>query len=336
MRSTALRTLAIFTAAVLLISVAVVAPSGAAQSTTRHYYIQAEDVEWDFAPTGLDKIHGGPIPAPWTNYTEWEKTRYIEYTDASFTAKKTQPAWLGVLGPVIRAEVGDTVIVHFRNRASGYYGMHPHGFRYDKANEGAHYFGADGTPPGAGAQVPPGGEFTYTWIADPDSAPGPDDPSSLVWWYHSHVDEPAETNAGLLGPIVITAKGKARPDATPVDVDREFVLAFFIFDEDGGRERGLMHGVNGFIFGNLPGLDMNSGERVRWYVLGMGNEVDLHTPHWHGKTLLYEGRRTDVVELLPGSMATLDMVADNAGTWLMHCHVADHIDAGMLATYTIH
>lgn len=314
----------------LLLGAVLVAPPAASQSVTRHYFIQAEDVTWEFAPSGQDLIHGGPIPAPWTRNTTWEKTRYIEYTDASFATKKPQPAWLGVLGPIIRAEVGDTIVVHFRNRASGSYGMHPHGVRYDKDNEGAHYM-----PAGAGAQVEPGHEFTYTWTADADSGPGPNDLSSLVWWYHSHVDEPAETNAGLLGPIVITAKGKARADATPIDVDREFVLAFFIFDEDGGKERGLMHAVNGFIFGNLPGLTAKNGDRVRWYVLGMGNEVDLHTPHWHGKTVLYEGRRTDVIELLPGSMATADMTADNPGTWLLHCHVADHIDAGMLVTYTV-
>jgi FtsP/CotA-like multicopper oxidase with cupredoxin domain len=209
--------------------------------------------------------------------------------------------------------------------------MHPHGFRYDKNNEGAHY-----NPHGAGAEVAPGSCFTYSWFADADSAPGPGDPSSLVWWYHSHINEPAETNLGLLGPIIITAQGKAKPDGSPNDVDREFVTAFFIFNEDKGKERGLMHSINGFIFGNLPGLDMNNGEKVRWYLLGMGNEVDLHSPHWHGKTLRYEQRQTDVIELLPGSMATADMNADNPGTWLYHCHVADHIDAGMMAKYTIH
>ena len=50
-----------------------------------------------------------------------------------------------------------------------------------------------------------------------------------MWWYHSHINEPAETNRGLLGPIVITAKGMARPDATPKDVDSEFITAFFHF-----------------------------------------------------------------------------------------------------------
>jgi FtsP/CotA-like multicopper oxidase with cupredoxin domain len=42
-----------------------------------------------------------------------------------------------------------------------------------------------------------------------------------------------------------------------------------------------------------------------------------------------------VVELLPGSMGTADMLADNPGTWLLHCYVADHVYGGMMATYTI-
>jgi manganese oxidase len=218
----------------------------------------------------------------------------------------------------------------FLNRTRGHYGMHPHGLRYTKDHEGAHYRAS-----GAGARIGPGGRFTYEWIADAASGPGPADPSSIVWWYHSHVDEPLETNAGLLGPIVVTARGKARADASPVDVDREVVLLFMIFDEAKGEERGLMHGINGFIFGNLPLPLLTNGERVRWYVLGMGNEKDIHTAHWHGKTLRVSGRHTDVVEVFPGSMVTADMTADNPGTWLLHCHVADHLNAGMVATYTI-
>jgi len=51
-----------------------------------------------------------------------------------------------------------------------------------------------------------------------------------VWWYHSHVHEASEVNAGLLGPIIITRKGQAGPDGAPTDVAREFVTAFMIFD----------------------------------------------------------------------------------------------------------
>jgi FtsP/CotA-like multicopper oxidase with cupredoxin domain len=313
----------------------------ASEAKTRHYYVQAEDVTWDFAPSNQDLLHGGQIPDPWTDSHVFQKTRYIEYTDGSFNYPKPQPVWLGVLGPIIRAEVGDTVIVHFRNRApSGSYGMHPHGFRYTKDNEGAHYQGVNsGQPPGAGAEVPFGGNFDYTWVADEDSGPGVGDASSIVWWYHSHITEQAETNRGLLGPIVITRRGFARPDGSPMDVNREFVTAFFIFNELDGEEPGLMHAINGYIFGNLQGLVMHTGDRVRWYILGMGNEVDLHSPHWHGKTVriggLLNGRRTDVVELLPATMITADMKADNPGEWMYHCHVADHLDAGMFTSYQI-
>jgi FtsP/CotA-like multicopper oxidase with cupredoxin domain len=309
-------------------------PSRAQAPVTRNYYIAAEEVTWDYAASGKNLMGHDPrqsrIPAPWRGKTKWKKVRYVEYTDETFTKTKPQPPWLGVLGPVIRAEVGDTVIVHFWNRAKGHYSVHPHGLRYTKDHEGAHY-----GPPTAGGRVPPGGRFTYTWTADEDSGPGPKDPSSIVWWYHSHVDEPADVNAGLLGPLVVTARGKARSDGGPADVDRELVLLMMIFDEAKGEEHGLMHSINGFIFGNVPPLTVKQGERVRWYLLGMGNEKDLHTAHWHGKTVMFHQRRTDVVELLPGSMATVDMVADNPGTWLLHCHVADHLNGGMFATFTI-
>src|SRR5581483_1750616 len=78
----------------------------------------------------------------------------------------------------------------------------------------------------------------------------------------TRMSEPQETNLGLLGPIIITRRGMARPDGSPRDVDREFVMAFFIFNELNGEEPGLMHGINGYIFGNLRGLEMTTGERV--------------------------------------------------------------------------
>jgi hypothetical protein len=208
--------------------------------------------------------------------------------------------------------------------------MHPHGLRYDKINEGSLYL-----PVAKGGFVAPGARYTYHWFANAASGPGPGQPSSIVWWYHAHVDAAIEINAGLLGPIIVSAKGKANPDGSPKDVDREFVASFMIFDEMGGKPAGQFYAINGFIFGNLPGLTMKQGEKVRWYLLGMGNEIDLHTPHWHGETVTEEGRNTDVIELLPGSMKTVDMLADNPGTWMFHCHVEDHMEAGMMAVYTI-
>jgi len=302
-----------------------------ALAVTRHYYIAAEDVPWNYAPSGMNLLRALPIPRPWNAKLEWPKTRFIEYTDDTFTTKKPQPEWLGILGPIIRAEVGDEVDVTFLNRTRLPHDMHPHGLRYDKNSEGSFYI-----PFGKGDRVAPQRKFTYRWFATEASGPGPGQPSSIVWWYHAHVDPGIETNAGLLGPIIVTAKGKANPDGSPKDVDREFIASFMIFNEMAGKPEGLFYAINGYIFGNLPGLTMKQGDKVRWYLLGMGNEIDLHTPHWHGETVTDQGRNTDVIELLPGSMKTVDMVADNPGTWMFHCHVEDHMESGMMAVYTIY
>lgn len=70
--------------------------------------------------------------------------------------------------------------------------------------------------------------------------------------------------------------------------------------------------------------------------MSMGTELDLHTPHWHGNDVdvAVGGMRMDVINLLSASMVVTDMVPDNPGTWLFHCHVNDHINAGMLTRYT--
>ena len=63
--------------------------------------------------------------------------------------------------------------------------------------------------------------------------------------------------------------------------------------------------------------------------------VDLHTPHWHGNTVVVNGMRTDVVNLLPAIMVVADMTPDDNGIWSYHCHVNDHIAAGMLTRYQV-
>jgi multicopper oxidase len=312
--------LAVLTAALLTIVTTVHghhAPTGA----TRHYYIAAEETTWDYAPSGKSLLGAGsdskPIPPPWRGNTKWTKIRYVEYTDALFKTRKPQPEWLGVLGPVLRAEVGDIIAVHFLNRSRRGHSIQAHGVRP-----------ADGV--GFKEAVPPNGIFVYAWMADQDSGPGPDN-SSVAWWYRSHVDEAADVNAGLLGPIIVTAHGKARPDGTPVDVDRELVVLMMVFDEANGAKRGLMHSLNGFIFGNGPPMTAQAGERVRWYVLGLGRQQDLHSLEWSSKTARYRQRKPDV----PGAMATTDMIADSGSTWLLRCQAPDHFRAGMAATFTV-
>ncbi len=342
-----------------------------ATGVTRTYYIGADEIEWDYAPTGRNEITGQPFDetadvfvksGPGRIGSKYLKCLYRGYTDGTFQHLQERPdaeKYLGFLGPVIRAEVGDTIKVVFRNACRFPASVHPHGVFYAKDSEGAPY--ADGTNGANKADdaVPPGGTHTYTWQVPERAGPGSGDGSSIMWMYHSHTDEVADTYAGLTGPIAITRQGSARADGSPIDVDRELFVLFEVMnenaspyiqenltrfaqrpyphdlDDDEFVESNLMHSINGYVFGNQPMMTVQKGERVRWYVMGMGTEVDLHTPHWHGNTLTVNGMRVDVVNLLPATMVVADMVPDDSGIWLFHCHVNDHITAGMLTRYEV-
>lgn len=345
-----------------------------AAATIRTYFVAADEVEWNYAPGGnvLADMECCADAATWLSRGPQElppvfrKAVFREYTDATFSHLKTRSAeWshLGILGPLIRAEVGDQIEITLKNNLGFSVSLHAHGASYDKASEGAGY--PDGT---LGAYksddyVPPRGTCTYHWNIPERAGPGPNDPSSIAWLYHSHVDAPRDTNSGLVGVMIVSRRGAAVPDGTPKDVDREFVTLYDIFDEAQSRLAGKntavlvspgtpdaegetdegeeaadanqFHTINGYIYGNLPMPRMKVREHVRWYLVALGGEKDLHTPHWHGNTVLHEGHRTDVIELLPASMRVADMIPDNPGIWMYHCHVNDHIRAGMAARYEI-
>jgi FtsP/CotA-like multicopper oxidase with cupredoxin domain len=333
----------------------------------RTYYIAADEVQWNYLPSTWTFVLGGErelTPVPRAKSSTYLKAVYHEYTDDTFsTLKPRSPEWehLGILGPLIRAEVGETVKVVFKNNARLICTMHPHGLAYDKESEGAYYSEAANVPPDLkrkGNAVRKGEVFTYTWTVPERAGPGPMDPSSILWMYHSHFNESRDMNAGLLGPIIVSRRGSTRPDGTPKDVDREFVVAFAVFAEDlsGYFMQNIVHDqqypastitnpifsktleyytMNGFIKGTLPLLTMKKGERVRWYLLANSNQDDVHAPHWHAQTAVFNGMRSDTLAMGPMSMIVADMVPDNPGTWMFHCHVNDHFDGGMYALFKV-
>jgi manganese oxidase len=348
------------------------------------YYVAADEVEWDYAPSGLNKMMGMKFEGYPNVFVEqgphrigkvYRKAIYREYTDESFTALKPRaPEWehAGILGPILRGEVGDTLRVVFKNNATHSYSMHPHGVFYNKDSEGSSYDDGTSGNDKADDNVAPGKTHVYTWQIPERAGPGPGDPSSIVWLYHSHSTKDVES--GLVGMIIVTARGKAGPDGKPKDVDREFVSLYMIFNENtswyldhniqtytsdpkgvdkfeskpvdtegtlsvvgtGFTAANTKGTINGYIFGNLPMMTMKKGERVRWYLATIGEGINFHTPHWHGNVVVDGGKRTDVVLLGgPAQMLTVDMVPDDPGVWLYHCHVDDHMDMGMVAMYKV-
>jgi len=352
----------------------------------RTYYVAADELDWDYAPSGIDQMMNMPFEGMSKFFMEhgphrighvYKKAIYREYTDATFTQLKPRPPeWehAGILGPILRAEVGDTIKVVFKNNGTHPYSMHPHGVFYEMASEGTAYHRGTNERDQIGGHVPPGQTHTYIWEVPERAGPGPRDPSSIVWLYHSHANELMDVNSGLIGAMVITRRGLALPDGRPKDVDKEFVTLFMIFDENqswfldenirrhtddpagtkkdeatnmdwqglynfvlpagfsGANERFT---INGMQYANLPMMTMKKGDHVRWYVITMGNGFNLHTPHWHGNVVLDDGKRTDVLVLASAQMKTVEMVPDDPGIWLLHCHLSDHMEGGMVARYEV-
>lgn len=362
------------------------AAAPAPHGVTRTYYVAADELNWDYAPSGRDQAMGMEFDDVARGFVQsgphnigrvYKKAMYREYTDATFTKLKPRSAedqYLGILGPVLRGAVGDTIKILFKNNGSHPYSMHPHGVLYQKDSEGADYNdGTSGNDKTDGG-VPPGATHTYTWQIPDRSGPGPNDPSSVFWLYHSHADELRDVASGLFGVMVITRRGMALPDGRPKDVDHEFVSMYIAINENeswflednirdhipnpqrldrkvfgpftadglagtvagsGFIETNIKWSINGYIYGNMPMMTMRKGDRVRWYVATLGDFNNAHTPHWHGNTALVGGQRTDVLVVTSAQMVTADMVPDAPGIWLYHCHISDHMLAGMVARYEV-
>src|SRR5580658_2152923 len=149
-------------AAILVASLAVLArttaqtpPAASGRRTVHTYYIAADEVRWNYAPNGFPFVPTGESEinrAPSEISSTYLKAEYREYTDGTFqTLKPRPPKWehLGILGPLIRAEVGDVIKVVFKNNTRMIVSMHPHGLAYDKDSEGAYYAQGPATPPDA-------------------------------------------------------------------------------------------------------------------------------------------------------------------------------------------
>jgi FtsP/CotA-like multicopper oxidase with cupredoxin domain len=356
------------------------APFARSAAHIREYYIAADEVDWTYVPSRGDQAITGKKddfsrnPAARgmldPNQTTYRKTIYREYTDSTFSRLKPRPeacAHLGILGPLLRAEVGDTIEVVFRNNATRPYSMHPHGVFYRKDSEGVAYLDSTAGADRADDSIAPGGSHTYVWPVPERAGPADGEGSTAFWVYHSHVNEGRDINTGLIGPIIVTRRGMARPDGSPKDVDREFVVDFGMFDEplswewpanvariygdpkkySGGdvhvrdvvvHQFHHFYTINGFVEGNGPMMTMDEGERVRWYVFANPNEEhawDIHTVHWHGQTVVANHMRTDMIMLTPMMSAVADMSPDDPGIWLLHCHMPGHFAAGMYTRFTV-
>ena len=58
-----------------------------------------------------------------------------------------------------------------------------------------------------------------------------------------------------------------------------------------------MHDINGYVYGNQLGLSMCKGDRVAWHIM---SGILMHSAYFSGNTVLFNGKRTDVIALIQG------------------------------------
>jgi hephaestin len=312
------------------------------------YYIQAQEVEWDYAPSGLNMCNGKPFnvtansgdPSVWTEQglgRKYKKALYRRYTDDSFqTQLEREPSesHLGHLGPLMKAAVGQTITIYLKNALSFPVNLKVVAFEDDAA------------------PVQPGATQVYRFKVLPSAGPGPNEPATKLYLYRSTVDLAKHGDAGLVGPLLVSntppALTAARDLITVLQIINEGNSPFLeanlagrtpaqlgLEDEAALEEANMKHTINGYLFCNGPNLTFQQAQPARWHMASLGSETDVHNAHFHGNTALYMGHRVDQVNLLPGSTHSLDFSTENSGKWLLHCHIGDHIAAGMKAIYSV-
>ncbi|XP_074078065.1 coagulation factor V [Macrotis lagotis] len=323
----------------------------------KNYYIAAEEVLWDYSKFSKS-MRKADDEEDFIENTVYKKVIFRSYLDSTFSVpdpRGENEEHLGILGPIIRAEVDDVIQVRFKNLASRPYSLHAHGLSYEKSSEGKSY--EDDSPKWYQDDnaIQPNGSYTYVWHATERSGPENPGPACRAWVYYSAVNPEKDIHSGLIGPLLICRKGTLHKENNrPIDM-REFALLFMIFDEkkswyfdkkskriwtgssSEGKNTHRFYAINGHIY-NLPGLRMYEKESVRWHLLNMGGSQDIHVVHFHGQTLLQNGtqeHRLGACPLLPGSFKTLEMKAARPGLWLLDTEVGENQIAGMQTPFLV-
>ena len=254
------------------------------------------------------------------------------------------------MGPYIKGNVGDVIEIYLKNMASFPYSLVPRNLVFE-----------DGSSISEALPALPGKAAKYRYIIPERSGPKPQEPNCVGTTYSSRVNPLNDTNSGLFGPMIICKPGVLDYQGRRTDkISKEFAITFVAMDENKSNYKdfnfgtraparfntseeefvnsNMYYSMNGLIYNNLKGLIFSQGDKVAFYVFGIGSTFGVHTAHFHGQ--LYTRRtsitvRRDVLEVFPGTYETVEMLGYNAGTWIFHCHVGRHTRAGMKAVYTV-
>ncbi len=230
----------------------------------------------------------------------------------------------GLPGPLIRAKVGDRVVVHFTNELPEPTTIHWHGVRVP--------IEMDGVPNISQPEVKTGEAFTYEFVAR----------DAGLFWYHPHVMSAAQVGFGLYGALQVDDPA----DGVGVADELTLVLSDIGFDKRGGLEPADSGGPAGQVFGREgqyvlvngrrhPTLKARAGALQRWRIVNtaksrfflldmdgqpfttIGTDGGLQErPTEAGTVLVTAGERLDVLVRptgKPGSTLVLRAMLYNRG-----------------------
>jgi FtsP/CotA-like multicopper oxidase with cupredoxin domain len=157
---------------------------------------------------------------------------------------------------LIRAHVGDRVIVHFTNDLPQPTTVHWHGVRVPIA--------MDGVPGVSQPEMKRGDTFTYDFVVR----------DAGLYWYHPHVMSAAQVGFGLYGALLVEDPA----DGVGVADQITIVLSDIGFGRDGVPESPESGGPAGMVFGRegqyilvngriMPMLRARSGAPQRWRIV---------------------------------------------------------------------
>jgi FtsP/CotA-like multicopper oxidase with cupredoxin domain len=202
----------------------------------------------------LHAAKSGPVPAG-SPAAPKEVHVHLEARETAWEIApgRTVSAWGyqgTVPGPVIVANVGDTLVAHLVNSLPEPTVIHWHGLRVPAAMDGTEMV----------TLVQPGESFEYRFEL----------PDAGTFWYHSHANETVQIERGLYGALVVLGPNEPAFDADrvlvldDVKLDRKGQIAgTALFDRHSGRE-GQVTLINGR---TQPELDIAAGQTERWRIV---------------------------------------------------------------------
>jgi ZIP family zinc transporter len=217
-----------------------------------------------------------------------------------------------VPGPAIVVNQGDTVVIDYTNDDTTPDSVHLHGIHDIPV-------AMDGVAGISQPLVPKGGRFVYRFVAR----------HSGTFMYHTH-DSEAMLDSGLYGAIVVEPE-HPRPVARNLGADFLEVLSSWQI-QSASEDRFT---INGKEYPATQPMNVRAGERFRIRWINISGE-EFHTMHTHGHYQRIIARDAepvdyrdveDTVLVAPGQRVDVVVKANaQPGTWLVHCHVLDHIE----------